>query len=72
MEKEPPNRVKIVYGDNAVNEKGERIGIVFHCLRHTRTINWVEMGFFDDSIRWATGPEALRLISNMLNLILLQ
>ena len=45
MEKEPPNGVKIVYGDNAVNEKGERIEIVFHCLRHTRTTRWVEMGY---------------------------
>ena len=59
MEKEPPNGAKSVYGDNAVNEKGERIGIVFHCLRPTRTIRWVELGFFDDSIRRATGHRSL-------------
>jgi integrase len=53
------SRAKIVYGDNPVNEKGERIGIVFHCLRHTRTTRWVEMGFSDEIIRRATGHRSL-------------
>ncbi len=52
-------KATIVYGDNAVNEKGERIGIVFHCLRHTRTTKWVEMGFSDEIIRRATGHKSL-------------
>jgi integrase len=68
VEKESPNRAKIVYGDDAVNEKGERIGIVFHCLRHTRTIRWVEMGFFDDSIRRATGHRSLEAYQQYVNL----
>ncbi len=31
----------IVYGDKPRNKKGKRTGIVFHCLRHTRTSRWV-------------------------------
>jgi len=49
----------IIYGDNAFNKKGERIGIVFHCFRHTRTTKWVEMGFSDEIIRRATGHKSL-------------
>ncbi len=49
----------IVYGDKAVNKKGERIGIVFHCFRHTRTSKWVEMGFSDEIVRRATGHKTL-------------
>lgn len=40
----------ITQGDKAKNEKGERTGIVFHCLRHTRTSKWVEAGFSDEII----------------------
>ena len=39
------SRAKISYGDKILNKKGERIGIVFHCLRHTRASKWVEAGF---------------------------
>jgi len=50
---------EIPYGDKAVNKKGERIGIVFHCLRHTRTSKWVEAGYSDEIIRRATGHKTL-------------
>lgn len=49
----------VIYGDNALDSKGNRIGIVFHCLRHTRTTKWVEMGFSDEIIRRATGHKSL-------------
>jgi integrase len=49
----------IPYGDKALNSKGERIGIVFHCLRHTRTTKWVEAGFSDEIVRRATGHKSL-------------
>jgi len=49
----------IVYGDKPRNKKGERTGIVFHCLRHTRTSKWVEMGFSDEVVRRATGHKSL-------------
>lgn len=48
-------RAKVVWGDKARNKKNERAGIVFHCLRHTRTTKWVEMGYSDEIIRRATG-----------------
>ena len=40
-------RAKVPYGDRRLNAKGERVGIVFHCFRHTRTTRWVEAGFSD-------------------------
>jgi integrase len=52
-------RAGIPYGDKVLNDKGERTGIVFHCLRHTRTTRWVEMGFSDEIIRRATGHKSL-------------
>ena len=52
-------RAGLPHGDNTLNDKGERIGIVFHCLRHTRTTKWVEMGFSDEIIRRATGHRSL-------------
>jgi integrase len=52
-------RAGIPYGDKAVNAKGERVGVVFHCLRHTRTTRWVEAGFSDEIIRRATGHKSL-------------
>jgi len=54
----------IPYGDKILNEKGEKIGIVFHCFRHTRTTRWVEMGFSDEIIRRATGHESLKSYRN--------
>jgi integrase len=61
-------RAGIVYGDKAINEKGERIGVVFHCLRHTRTTKWVEMGFSDEIIRRATGHKSLEAYRNYVKL----
>lgn len=49
----------VIYGDKPMNKKGERIGIVFHCLRHTRTTRWVEAGFSDEIVRRATGHKSL-------------
>jgi len=59
---------KIPYGDKAFNKKGERVGIVFHCLRHTRTTKWVEMGFSDEIIRRATGHKSLEAYRNYVKL----
>jgi integrase len=56
--------IGILYGDKLLNEKGERIGIVFHCFRHTRTTKWVEMGFSDELIRRATGHKSLEAYRN--------
>ena len=50
---------EIPYGDKLLDKKGNRIGIVFHCLRYTRTSRWVEMGFSDEIIRRATGHKSL-------------
>ena len=58
----------IPYGDKILNDKGERIGIVFHCLRHTRTTKWVEAGFSDEIIRRATGHRDLRAYQNYVKL----
>lgn len=51
-------------GDKTLNKKGERIGVVFHCLRHTRTTKWIEAGFSDEIIRRATGHIDLRAYQN--------
>ncbi|MFP3870565.1 MAG: hypothetical protein ACLFVT_06775 [Syntrophobacteria bacterium] len=56
------------HGDNALNEKGERIGIVFHCLRHTRTSKWIELGFSDEIIRRATGHKSLEAYKSYVHL----
>lgn len=53
------DKAGVIYGDKPINKKGERIGIVFHCLRHTRTTRWVEMGFSDEIVRRATGHKSL-------------
>jgi integrase len=52
-------KAKLPHGDNTRNHKGEKIGIVYHCLRHTRTTLWVKMGFSDEIIRRATGHKTL-------------
>jgi integrase len=57
-------KAEIAYGDKLLNKKGERIGIVFHCLRHTRTTRWVEEGFSDEIIRRATGHKSLEAYRN--------
>jgi integrase len=58
----------IIYGDKPKNEKGERIGIVFHCLRHSRTSKWVETGFSDEIIRRATGHKSLEAYQQYIKL----
>jgi len=58
----------IIYGDKPVNKKGERIGVVFHCLRHTRTSKWVEMGFSDEIVRRATGHKTLEAYQRYIKL----
>ena len=50
----------VPYGDKLLNAKGEKVGIVFHSLRHTRTSRWVEAGFSDEIVRRATGHRSLR------------
>jgi integrase len=49
----------IPFGDKLLSKKGKRVGIVFHCLRHTRTSLWVEAGFSDEIVRRATGHRSL-------------
>lgn len=58
----------ISHGDKAVNKKGERVGVVFHCFRHTRTTRWVEIGFSDEIIRRATGHRSLAAYQNYVKL----
>jgi integrase len=62
------NRAGIPHGDKLTNEKGERVGVVFHCLRHTRTTKWVQMGFSDEIIRRATGHKTLEAYQNYVKL----
>ena len=52
-------RARIHYGDKKLNQKGEKAGIVFYCLGHARTSTWVEMGFSNETIGWATGHKSL-------------
>jgi len=52
-------RAGIIYGDKQFNKNGERIGITFHCLRHTRISKWVEADFNLEKIRRATGHKSL-------------
>ena len=61
-------RAKIPYGDKSLNHKGEKEGIVFHCLRHARTSMWVEMGLSDEIIRRATGHKSLESYRNYMKL----
>ena len=53
------DKADVLYGDRIFNAKGERIGITFHCFRHTRATKWVEMGYSDEIIRRATGHKSL-------------
>jgi integrase len=61
-------KAKVPYGDKLLNAKGERIGIVFHCLRHTRTTAWVKMGFSDEIVRRATGHRTLEAYQQYIKL----
>ncbi len=49
----------VPYGDKTYDSSGQKIGIVFHCLRHTRASKWVEQGFSDEIIRRATGHASM-------------
>lgn len=53
-------KAKIPYGDKIFNKKGERIGLVYHCFRHTRITRWVELGYSDEIIRRASGHQDLK------------
>jgi integrase len=53
------NKAKIPHGDKLLNAKGERIGLVFHSLRHSRITLWVQAGFSDELIRRASGHRSL-------------
>jgi len=46
----------------------ERVGIVFHGLRHARTSKWIQMGFSDEIIRRATGHRSLAAYQNYVEL----
>lgn len=58
----------ILYGDNARNSKVERIGIVFHCLRHARITKWVISGYSDEIIRMASGQKPLEAYRKYIHL----
>ena len=62
------DKAGVIYGDKPTNKKGERIGIVFHCCRHTRTSKWVEMGFSDEIVRRATGHKSLEAYQRYIKL----
>jgi integrase len=61
-------RAGVQHGDNLLNKKGERVGIVFHCFRHTRTSKWVEAGFSDEIVRRATGHKSLEAYQQYIKL----
>jgi integrase len=61
-------RAGIPHGDKLFNEKGERIGHVFHGLRHSRTSKWVQMGFSGEVVRRATGHKTLEAYQNYVKL----
>ena len=53
-------RAGVPYGDKLLDEQGNRIGVTFHCLRHTRTTKWVEAGWSDQIVMKATGHKDLK------------
>jgi integrase len=62
------NKADVVYGDRVFNDRGERIGITFHCFRHSRVSKWVEMGYSDEIIRRASGHKSLAAYQNYVKL----
>lgn len=52
-------KAEIPHGDKLLNSKGERVGLVFHSLRHSRISLWVQAGFSDELIRRASGHRSL-------------
>ena len=61
-------RASIPHGDKTLNKKGERVGIVFHCLRHTRITKWVKAGYSDEIIRRASGHMSLKAYQQYIKL----
>jgi integrase len=59
---------KVSYGDKTINKSGDREGIVFHSLRHTRITKWVEAGFSDEIIRRASGHRSLNAYRAYVNI----
>lgn len=49
----------ILYGDRHLDIKGNRIGLVFHSLRHTAITRWIKQGFSDEVIRRISGHKDL-------------
>ena len=52
-------RAGIPYGDRPLDDRGRRVGVVFHGLRRFRITRWVEMGFSDEIVRMASGHAPL-------------
>jgi integrase len=61
-------RAEIIHGDNVFDEQGNRVGIVFHGLRHARTTKWVKLGLSDEIIRRATGHKSLAAYQKYIHL----
>lgn len=61
-------RAKVQHGDNLLNKKGERVGIVFHCFRRTRISKWVDMGYSDEIVRRASGHKTLKAYQRYVDL----
>lgn len=62
--KQSCTKAGIPHGDKTRNQRGERIGLVYHSLRHTRITRWVEDGWSDEIIRRATGHASLEAYRN--------
>jgi integrase len=58
----------VPYGDKVLDESGNRVGVVFHSLRHTRTTIWVEEGWSDQIIMKATGHKSLEVFRGYVHL----
>ena len=43
------------HGEKTLNDKGEKIGLLFYCFRHTRITKWIKADHSDEVIRKATG-----------------
>ena len=61
-------RAGVTYGDKAMNRQGERIGVVFHSLRHARITKWVQAGYSDEIVRMASGHKSLEAYRKYIHL----
>jgi integrase len=61
-------RAGVPYGDKLLDEDGNRIGVVFHSLRHTRVTRWVEEGWSDQIIMKASGHRDLAVYRGYVHL----